>query len=224
ELEAAKGRIEEVLEIRRRTADWAGQATCFVGLGAIRYMEGDLDGALEGWREGLALAEYAGDRDLMGALLNNIGEVELEQGDHVRAKVTLTDALSVTRDTGDQRTAADVARNLAALSATLGDFDAAMTQIDEAQAICEAIGARPALGQVLRTRATILSQRASPGAGVVATGDPAGALFERAIALFDGLGDQMELSRTVSDYAEHLSRHGDEAGLTRLRATWPDAK
>ncbi|MFT7583418.1 MAG: tetratricopeptide (TPR) repeat protein, partial [Myxococcota bacterium] len=42
ELEAAKGRIEEVLEIRRRTADWAGQATCFVGLGAIRYMEGDL--------------------------------------------------------------------------------------------------------------------------------------------------------------------------------------
>ncbi|PKN56323.1 MAG: hypothetical protein CVU56_16500 [Deltaproteobacteria bacterium HGW-Deltaproteobacteria-14] len=202
ELDAAKALLGEALELRRQVGDPQGEATCRVGLGAVHFAIGDLEGALTLWKDGLQLAEIAGDRDLIGAFLNNIGETYLELGDLERAEAALLEAEELTAETGDQRTATDVVRNLAALAGERGQFDQALAAVARARQIGEAIGARPAVAQVMRTWGTILSRRGDAA-------EEATARFDDAVRVFVETGDQMELARTVTAYAEHLRRCGD---------------
>jgi len=211
ELDQAKTLLGEALELRQQVGDPQGEATCRVGLGAVHFATGDLEGALSLWRDGLELAEIAGDRDLIGAFLNNIGETYLELGDLDRAAAALVEADEMTAETGDQRTAVDVVRNLAALDCERGDFAAALAHVERAMGIGEAIGARPAVAQVKRTWGTILSRRGDAA-------DEATARFDEAVRVFVETGDQMELGRTVTAYADHLRRCGDDARADEVLA------
>ena len=221
-----QGRIDEALEgysealqLRRGAGDRVGEAAVLVGLGAVRHARKDHRRALEAWRAGLELAERLGDRELIGIFLNNLGEVYLEVGDVERARSTLIDARDVTAETGDLRTAADVYRNLGSLAIAQSDWERALEAVDESSRICKLLGIRPALGVALRTRAVILGHqlygdetdpRLEAGA--------AARCFEEAIALFDDVGDALELQRTLEAYAQHLAERGDHARAQRMLA------
>lgn len=214
----AKGLFEEALTLRKQAHDVAGEAACRVGLGAVHFALRDLDEAVRSWEDGLEQAERVGDRELVGALLNNLGEVFRERGDLERAGVALVEAREITGETGDQRTAIDVARNLAALAASQGDLEAAMAGIDYAMTLGEALGSRPVMGQILRTRGEITSLRAASAAPGSSTSDAATRAFDDAMACFSQLGDRFELDLTVASYAAHLERFGEGEQARRLRA------
>ncbi|MCA9515472.1 MAG: tetratricopeptide repeat protein [Myxococcales bacterium] len=214
----AKGLFEEALTLRQQAQDEAGEAACRVGLGAVHFALRDLDQAVQSWEDGLETAERVGDRELVGALLNNLGEVFRERGDLDRAAVALVEAREVTGETGDQRTAIDVARNLAALYAAQGELDAAMAGIDYAMTLGEALGSRPVMGQILRTRGEIMSLRAASSAPGSSTSEQATRSFDDAMACFSQLGDRFELDLTVASYAAHLERFGEVEQARRLRA------
>ncbi|TNF22935.1 MAG: tetratricopeptide repeat protein [Deltaproteobacteria bacterium] len=211
ELDRAKDLLGEALELRRQIGDPQGEATIRVGLGAVHFATGDLSGALSLWKDGLELAEIAGDRDLIGAFLNNIGETYLELGDLPRAEAALVEAEELTVEIGDQRTALDVVRNLAALACEREDYAAALAHVARALDIGNAIGARPAVAQVKRTWGTILSRRGDAP-------EEATARFDEAVRVFVEAGDQMELARTVTAYADHLRRCGEDARADEVLA------
>ncbi len=215
---AAERGFTEALALRERAGDRAGQALSHIGLGAVRWARRDLDAAIEAWSAGLALAEEIGDRELIGIFLDNLGEAHLERGDLNAARKALEEARELTADTGDQRTAADVLRNLGALALARREFEVGLERVAEAEAICQAIGARPALGQVLRTKGEILSRqffaRSPHRVGDARAIDDC---FERAMRLFEEVGDELELGLTLTAFARHMEQRGIQDVAQRLR-------
>ena len=110
-------------------------------------------------------------------------------------------------------------RNLGALAIAVGDWDGALEAVDESIRICRLIGTRPALGLAMRTRGVILANQlygdeTDPGSDVNA----ALRCFEEAIAVFEEVGDQLELQRTLHALGQHLAERGDHAGAQRAYA------
>ena len=202
DFEGARAPLEEASALAREAFDLAGEARALMALGAIAYFGGDYDRALEVWKDGLRAAEIAGERELVGAFLNNLGETRLSRGELDHAAAALLEAREITTETGDLRTLADVLKNLSALYAQRGDLMRAQAIADEALALATAMNARPSLGSALRARAEVRSLRAiaeaSPELARAAEAD-----FAQAIAIFTDLGDNAELARTQVSLGNH---------------------
>ncbi len=202
DFEGARAPLEEASALAREAFDLAGEARALMALGAIAYFGGDYDRALEVWKDGLRAAEIAGERELVGAFLNNLGETRLSRGELDHAAAALLEAREITTETGDLRTLADVLKNLSSLYAQRGDLLRAQAIADEAFALATAMNARPSLGPALRARAEVRSLRAiaeaSPELARAAEAD-----FAQAIAIFTDLGDNAELARTQASLANH---------------------
>ncbi|MFO0747483.1 MAG: hypothetical protein U1F43_17730 [Myxococcota bacterium] len=210
DFEGAEALLKEARERWHEAGDLFGEARSLVALGAIAFARGDRPLAIERWRDGLARAEQAGERDLIGAFLNNIGEAQLELGDFPRSAAALVEAREIASETGDLRTLADVLKNLAVLAAVVGDFDRAEHLVAETQGLADAIHARPARIQALRARAVVKSHRAAaqrmdPDAAAWVA--EATRLYNEALAQFEDLGDKWEADRTRVMRQNHLTRH-----------------
>ncbi len=202
DFEGARGPLEEASALSREAYDLAGQARALMALGAIAYFGGDYERALDVWKEGLRAAEVAGERELIGAFLNNIGETRLARGELDHAAAALVEAREITTETGDLRTLTDVLKNLSALYARKGDLVRAQATADEAFALAIAMNARPSLGPALRARAEVRSLRAL-AEGSAALAREAEDDFRKAIEIFRDLGDKAELERTEAGLASH---------------------
>lgn len=206
DFDGARGPLEEALALSRTAFDLAGQARALMTLGAIAFFRGARDMAIETWKEGLHAAEVAGERELIGAFLDNIGEARLELGDLEHAASALMEAREITRETGDLRTLSDVIKNLALLELRRGDLIRAQAFADEAVALGTAMQAGPSLGPALRARGLVRSERAQrENSAELAT--KALADLTDARDIFTRLGDHTELERTEGALAEHLRRH-----------------
>jgi len=202
DFDAARAPLKEASSLAREAFDLAGEARALMALGAIAYFGGDLERALEVWKDGLRSAEIAGERELVGAFLNNIGETRLARGELDHAAAALLEAREITTETGDLRTLADVLKNLSALYAQRGDLVRAQATADEAFALATAMNARPSLGPALRARAEVRSLRAIAEASDLLARE-AEADFHKAIEIFADLGDKAELARTQVALANH---------------------
>jgi eukaryotic-like serine/threonine-protein kinase len=221
EVDIAHDRYQEALDIQRKHGSRATQISSYIGLGMVAYARKTLNEAIQRWQVGLAIAEEVGAKDRMGVLMNNIGELYLEQGDLDLSKGMLERALELTSETGDQRTGAEVSRNLAMLALENCEFAMADTYAQQAVKKCRLINARPTLGLALRTKAHILShQLYADDSGPSAATIEAGNCFEEAIRIFEEIGDRLELARTLRGYASHVEERGavDKASDLRNRA------
>ncbi|MCC6621357.1 MAG: AAA family ATPase [Deltaproteobacteria bacterium] len=209
DLVGAAAALEEARTRWHEAGDLPGEARSLVALGAIAFAGGAREIAIERWREGLRSAELAGDRDLIGVFLNNIGEAHLELGDVPRAASALAEAREIASETGDLRTLADIVKNLAVLLAMAGDFDRADALVIETTSLAEVMQSRPAKAQAVRARATCRSLRAVGMAGdtrAAGWADEATRLYDEALSLFEALGDKWEADRTTAARAAHLQR------------------
>jgi tetratricopeptide (TPR) repeat protein len=193
--EAARTHLEEARARFRDLMDLAGEARCLVALGALAFYGHDALRAVDVWRDALALAERAGERELISALLNNLGEALVELGDHERAAVALGESLELAEDGGDPRIRADALKNLAALKARAGDGDAADDTLQEARAIAAPLGSPGMNAQLDRVEALILCL--SPDSAHSHSRRARGVtVLEDVRARFAALGDTFEEART----------------------------
>ena len=218
ETDVACERYEEALEIQRKHGSRATQISSYIGLGMVAYTRKHSSEATERWQVGLAIAEEVGAKDRMGVLMNNLGELYLEQGDLELSKGMLERALELTDETGDQRTQAEVSRNLAMLALENCEFALADKYADQAVEQCRLINARPTLGLALRTKAMILSHQlfadeSGPSAATIESGH----CYDEAIRIFEEIGDRLELGRTLRFYASHLEERGAVTKAEELR-------
>ena len=154
--------------------------------------------------------------------MNNIGEAYFELGEQALAKTALSDALQITIATGDQRTQADVLRNLGSLALAKGDWEGGLGAVDQAIQICTHLGSRMALGQALRTRGEILGHQlfADDTLPERVSNDAKGC-FEDAAAIFEDMGDMIELEKTLHSYGRYLA---DRGAIPRAKSILARAK
>ncbi len=195
--DAARTLLEEARARFRDLMDLAGEARCLVALGALAFYDHDALRAVDVWRDALSLAERAGERELISALLNNLGEALVELGDHERAAVALGESLELAEDGGDPRIRADALKNLAALKARTADTDGADAALAEARAVATPLGSPGMNAQLDRVEALILCL--SPASGHSAARHARGlTLLEDVRARFAALGDTFEEARTAA--------------------------
>ncbi len=136
--------------------------------GLIWWTLGDNKRALLELRGALERAEkLAVRRDEVATTLNNIGLVQRESGDYVKALVTLEKALTIDRTLGSRWAIAYDLRNLGQTRLKMGDASAALQQFSDAAILALEIGDKVNLAKIYLARGDAETELKLPAAAVV---------------------------------------------------------
>lgn len=198
ELMRATEAFEQTLALRRELGDLVGVAVSLNNLGAVAQDQGDDPRALSMYLEALGVAKEAGDKARQAEILGHVAETYLRLLDPAKALSYLARVEKLAEELGDLVVRAD-ARRLAA-RAHLQKEDAAEARLELGKAVelYRQASHRMAYGLALRELADAQSRGLAPEA------DPARRSFLEAIATFEELGNDIELSRTLGAYAKFL--------------------
>ncbi|HEX7003532.1 MAG TPA: tetratricopeptide repeat protein [Trueperaceae bacterium] len=164
------------------------------GRGVLASAQGDNVAALVSFEESLTLSERLGNRERVGALLDNIGVLALHQGEFEDAKSNLERALAIRRELRDSWGVAATLNNLGALAGKQGDVVTAQRYYAESLELFRALGHHSAVALLTSNLGDVAEYQ----------GD-----MERAKALF---AESLSTQRKLGD------RAGTAASLTRLAA------
>lgn len=139
---------EQSLALRRELGDRRLIANSVLMLGSADLARGDYERATPLLQEGLSLAKELHDTWSMSLALTNLGRVALQStGDATEAQRLFTEALSLAKDRGDKRVAAECLQGLAAALESEGDHVQAARFFGAGEAVLEAIGATPSASE-----------------------------------------------------------------------------
>lgn len=207
----AQAAWEEALSIRREIGDRPGLSQTLNNLASTHQDTGDHARATALWNEALELSRQVGDRMRTAVILTNLGESFYRQGQPERAIEVLREAEATSATLGDRILEGEILRGLAKAHLLTKHYAVAKGLIERSiQRFTEAKG-KPFLGVALRTAGEI---EAAGGWSTDAGEAPkrARAHFAEALALFEELGNQVELARTATAYASFLA--SDPAAAT----------
>jgi len=123
ELELATGELEHALDISTDLKDTVGMADALRGLGYIRILEGDAEGAMELYKRALELAEKTEEKGLVGRIRLEIGNVHFYRYDLEKAKEDYGKALAILKAVGDDAELARVYNNLGEVHKATNDLE-----------------------------------------------------------------------------------------------------
>ena len=198
ELMRATEAFEQTLHLRRELGDLVGVAVSLNNLGSVAQDQGDDPRALEMYLEALGVAREAGDKARQADILGHVGETYLRLLDPAQALQYVARAEKLADELGDVVVRADALR-LAA--------KAHLQKEDAAEARAELVKAVDLYRQASHRMSYGLAQRElgeAQARGLEPEADAARRSFLEAVATFEGLGNDIELSRTLSAYANFL--------------------
>lgn len=198
ELMRATEAFEQTLLLRRELGDLVGVAMALNNLGSVAQDQGDDPRALEMYLEALGVAKEAGDKARQADILGHVGETYLRLRDPAQALTYVARAEKLADELGDGVVRADALR-LAAR--------AHLQKEDAAAARAELVKAVDLYRQASHRMAYALAQRElgeAQARGLAPEVDAARRSFLEAVVTFEGLGNDLELSRTLSAYASFL--------------------
>ena len=240
EYEPALQSLERALEIARELQDADMQAAVLGHLGNTRYVQGQIDQAMDRYRQALdvarEVARTTGDRRTEGIHLGNLGVAYYAQGQTQAAIAYYQRALGIARQAGDLRTEGTLLGNLglaySALTRTAQSSAAAhSTAVDyyqQALAIAREVGreagARHGEGRLLGYLGDAYRDMGeTPGAGGTALRRAnlytAADTYHRALAIAREVGDlrsEGELLSRLGNTCLSLSELGDRQYHTAI--------
>ena len=181
----ATARHTAALHSARRLSDQAGQANALTGLGAVRRLTGDYQGAITDLEQTLAIYRHLGNPLGEANALAGLGPVRRMMGDQQRAAADLEHALAIYRRLDNALGQANAFTELGCVRREEGDGRGAARGLEQALAIYRDLG-NP-LGQANALLCLGIMRRA--------TGDGEGAARDLALApaikrdLGDGRGE-----------------------------------
>lgn len=209
--------FNEALARRREIGDRNGIAQTLNNLGSMHQDNDDHGHAAVYYREALEHARVVGDRMRLAAIMTNLGETMYRLGDPNGAIAVLREAEEISTALGDRILEGEILRGLAKAHMLVKDFVVARDLIGKSVALFEQAKGKPFLGVALRTAGEISGAAHVAGAGQAETRG----YFERAVSIFEELGNQLELARACTAYANYLSNLEDAAthrfDIERLR-------
>lgn len=136
----AKAHLECALSLATAREDRAAIASDTNAIGSTRRRLGDYRGALEAFTRSLQMQRAQG--KVGGAVLNNLGDLYREKGDHEQALRHYRDARRAFQEAGNTRQAAHVLESMAVVEMARGQPREATRWLDEALRIYRELGPR----------------------------------------------------------------------------------
>jgi tetratricopeptide (TPR) repeat protein len=157
----ARRLLEEAIAILRKSNDQASLAWSLQFLGLVLTSEGEYDLADEALQEGLEIT-----RKLGGLYANNflhfLGDIDLQKGDHTRAKKIYEESASILRAFGSKSFLAYPLRRLGYLALDQNDIPKAWEYFEESLILNREIGDKRALAACLTAMAALALRMGKP--------------------------------------------------------------
>ena len=196
----AKQHFEEALELRQRIGDQQGIAQTLNNLGTIHQDDSDHETAVGFYEQALDVAKNVGDRMRQAVVLTNLGETRYRTGQPEAAIETLQKAEELSASLGDRILEGEILRGLAKAHMLVHDHAEARDYIARSIELFEAARGKPFLGVALRTLGEITAAAGWGGAEYEAAREA----FRKSIALFEELGNEIELAHSLDVYGKFL--------------------
>jgi tetratricopeptide (TPR) repeat protein len=139
----------KLLEISRKTGDYAGEGYALGNLGNAYHRLGDYQQAINYHRQDLTIAREIGDHQGEGNSLGNLGNAYHSLGDYQQAINYYQQCLSIARDIGDRNGESLALGNLGTVYYRLGDYQQAINYYQQSLSIARDIGDRNGEGRAL---------------------------------------------------------------------------
>lgn len=202
EFKEALEAFSQALQIRREIGDLIGVIITLNNLGTVAQDQGDLPRALTMFEEALSVAREIGDRNKIALVLTNIGEVHRTMGKPNEAIDALKEAVEMCEDLNDRLGIAEAMRSLGMAYMQKNEITKARESISRAVDIFAAARSKVHLGAALRT----LGEITAGGGWGREHASRARDYFQRSIAIFEEIGNELELARSLKGYADFLDR------------------
>ncbi len=201
----AKQAFESALLLRQEIGDRPGIAQTLNNLGTIHQDDGTDERAIELFDEALEVARSVGDRMRQAVILTNLGESYYRMDQAEKAIATLERAEAISATLGDRILEGEILRGLAKARLASHDHNAARADIQRSIRLFEQARGKPFLGMALRTLGEIGAAAGWGGEEHQKARDA----FARSIALFEELGNQIELAASLEAMAGFLEAGAD---------------
>jgi predicted ATPase len=210
--QGALASFEQALGIRREIGDLVGVSVTLNALGSVvRDMRNDAK-ALALFLEAYEAAKETGDRNRTALILANVGETHGRLGDSARAIALLKHAEELADDLGDRVGLAEALSALGKAYLARRDYAKAREHTQRAVLLLTETESKPQLGAALRTLGEATA--AAGGDGVREAAEH----VKRSVAIFEEVGNQVELARSCRAYATLLGRLPEHATNAALAA------
>jgi tetratricopeptide (TPR) repeat protein len=198
----ALGAFSQALKIRREIGDLIGVIITLNNLGTVAQDQGDFQSALSMFEEALSVAREIGDRNKIALVLTNLGEVHRTMGKANEAVAALREAVDTCEDLNDRLGIAEALRALGMAYMQKNEITKARESISRAVDIFAAARSKVHLGSALRT----LGEITAGGGWGREHASKARDYFQRSIAIFREIGNELELARSLKSYADFLDK------------------
>jgi tetratricopeptide (TPR) repeat protein len=198
----------QVAELCRKAGDQANLQAALGGQGAILHARGDLECAMEVFKEQERVCRELAHVDGLQAALGNQAVILSDRGDLDQAMTLLKEQERIWRQLGDRKGLQASLNNQASILYTKGDLDGAMKLHQEQERISRELGDKAGLQVSLGSQAGILRDRGDL--------DKAMALLEEREQICRGIGDKAGLAGSLGHQGRILYARGDPDGAMAL--------
>jgi tetratricopeptide (TPR) repeat protein len=160
----------------------------------------DFEVALAMFDEALEVAKQIGDRNRTSVILTNIGEVKSRMGQPTEAIAVLKQAEDLCDELGDKLGLAEALRGLGKAYLAQRDYAKARSCTARAVELFREVQSKVQVGVALRSLGEVT---AAGNPGVESSMQARGHLLQ-SIAIFEEIGNEIELARSYRAYAELL--------------------
>lgn len=207
-LQVAEPEYEQAIRNFTEVGDLVFELMARQGLGQIRQIRGDIDGARLCYQRVLEGSRTLGDPFGEARALNDLGVLEFTYGDPSDAVTLYRQAFDLQVGNGDLAGSVTGAMNLAITHTYMGEFDEAWTLLDETRRRCKEAGYRSAQAGILTQMGIVGKERGRYG--------EAATCFREAMRFADEASPDQR-ARNLVGLAETLAfRDSIAAGLALL--------
>lgn len=198
----AESAYRQALDLAQAEGDDLAQARCRTALGALFYIRGQLDEALELLEQAQREYERLGLSDPVDTPLGYIGNLYLQRGDYQRALAYLERWLNLATQAGDRRGISKATANIGHVHFYQGNYRRALECFEQWLQLVSELGDRRQIAAVV----------GNVGIAYWYLGDLQQAVkcFERQMLTAAAIGDQRLLSIACGNMAEVYQQQGDK--------------
>jgi tetratricopeptide (TPR) repeat protein len=192
--------FDQALTIRREIGDLVGVSVSLNNLGTVAQDQRDDARALTLFQEAHEVAKETGDRNRIALILTNLGETYNRLGNPVTAIHYLKQAEELADELGDTLGLAEAVRGLGKAYLARGELTKARECTSRSVELFMEIQSRVQLGVALRS----LGQVTAAGSADDKDVPLARQHFLKSVAIFEEIGNEIELARSCRAYSEML--------------------
>ncbi|MEF8873756.1 MAG: tetratricopeptide repeat protein [Candidatus Thermoplasmatota archaeon] len=123
------------------------------------YSMGEYDRVEEAWREGVRIAEEAGDDKEIAHALHNLGSLYIRRGEYDKALELLDETLQIREEIGDEEGLSDPLNNIGVVYKDKGELDKSLEHYEESLEISRKIGDQEGIGTSLNNIGNVYRQK-----------------------------------------------------------------